>query len=569
LIRAIIRQELFHRARHPRLIVWRSTYFILSLVLSTLFIGHFGFSSTSNWDRYTTNLGLSLIPSIVLSQLCLLTFFMPPAVGTALADDRKARSLELLAAAGVSRLKFVAGKVLAHSIRFGSYAASLIPLLVFALFYAKSNVFLGMAVLLLVGEYILFASALGTLASALFQRPYISALVTTIIMSAALFLWILVCQNWLNSEIEESLDGDLNQLLKFIGWWTAAFLLPVFLMIAIGGAALRLTPSRRPRKPLGKKVPLGEKGNPLIWRARLSRRFSRRRLFLYLAIVTAASALTAILSWNNFADLNLSMAALEVFALFMAATIASATAISAERETGALELLRSTPLSARTILGAKFWGVLYSILPLLAIPMTHTVVACLVGRGLYYQFIWMVAVGLIGCTLRLIIVGLAVTAQMPTVRSSIRWAMGLWMLVDVSFVPIALVLYFVEELWSFVGSILALFALLEILIRIGVWKRNILMQVLSAGAFGLVLTAAGAGCLNKWFNWHEYWQQAFGRYGPLQWVFALGVHAWPWFDSWRSAYFCITVTAVGYTIASALMWITLWRRAEEVFAAKV
>jgi len=568
LIAVIVRRELIHLGRHARLFVWRSFYFVLSLALmAILFYPLKNSPSQASLRAHVSSATLALLKSYVLGQLCLLTFFIPVRTATTLADERKARSLELLTVAGMSMWKLVVGKVLAMFLYFGFFVITTVPALAIVAVFGEANPALPAAIMLFLFEYALFGCAVGTLSGVLFRWPYISALVTTIVLAGALILWLCACGNWLATDIDKAFSGDLWQLVKLMGWFSAALLIPAFLMIGIGAIVLRRARPkkiRRPRKP----IPLRDRANPLAWRYRLSRRFSRLRLLIYFCIVLALGSVVAAItrySGDGFADISLIIAAAEVFVLFMGATVIAATAIAGERESGSLELLLATPLRPRVILNAKLRGIIVRVLPLVAIPMMHTVVACTAKGSSYPQLMWMVAIGLIGCTLRAIFVALAVSAIAPTVRLAIRWSMGLWFLGDIALVAIGFGVLAIEISWGIWPAVGALFLVVAIVWGIARWRKKLIWRILSAGFCALAVVASIAGIVKEIMDINCYYGEGVARLGLLHWVFALAIHAWPYFESWTRANYCIVVTAIGYTLASVAMWIVMRRRADEVF----
>lgn len=84
----------------------------------------------------------------------------------------------------------------------------------------------------------------------------------------------------------------------------------------------------------------------------------------YFAVVWATGETTSIPIFSGFL-------VFEVALLLLAAAAAGSTCLAAEKESGALDLIRATPISAAEIVQGKLAGVLRAQLPCLVVPLVH------------------------------------------------------------------------------------------------------------------------------------------------------------------------------------------------------
>ncbi|MFA6045383.1 MAG: hypothetical protein WC718_10400, partial [Phycisphaerales bacterium] len=140
-------------------------------------------------------------------------------------------------------------------------------------------------------------------------------------------------------------------------------------------------------KPAGEhRAPKNVWTNPIAWREAASRNSSPAKVvmrYLFLAVGIGIGVLvlflfrvhTLNLSTFRFTLLSLVWGELAVIALVGINT--AATAISKEREDGTLDLLLTTPITAKAYVMGKLRGLVAYLMPLLAVPLTTLGMACL------------------------------------------------------------------------------------------------------------------------------------------------------------------------------------------------
>lgn len=130
--------------------------------------------------------------------------------------------------------------------------------------------------------------------------------------------------------------------------------------------------------------------NPIAWREASSRnsqpskiiaRWTFVGLGLTLGIVLIYLYHSATLSAQTFQFALLATVWVELVVITLVAIMASATAISKEREDGTLDLLLTTPITASSYLRGKLGGLIAYLLPLLSVPLGTLLLA-----GLYVTF---------------------------------------------------------------------------------------------------------------------------------------------------------------------------------------
>ncbi len=97
------------------------------------------------------------------------------------------------------------------------------------------------------------------------------------------------------------------------------------------------------------------------------------RTLLLVLVLTQVAYFTAIWATGEKTSLPIFSGFLifEVALLLLAAAAAGSTCLAAEKESGALDLIRATPISAADIVQGKLAGVLRAQLPCLAVPLVH------------------------------------------------------------------------------------------------------------------------------------------------------------------------------------------------------
>jgi ABC-type transport system involved in multi-copper enzyme maturation permease subunit len=160
-------------------------------------------------------------------------------------------------------------------------------------------------------------------------------------------------------------------------------------LAAVAAVRLRAAAAREPvaargwagLQRLGRRLPGPTlDANPVLWREWHARRPTRWALILWALYAALAVACTVTAAWLSgpgpgrrtvaAAGLN----ALQVAAGMLLLSISAASALAEERVRGSLDVLLATPLSTRSVVWGKWWGVFRAV-PVLAVPPGVTTAA--------------------------------------------------------------------------------------------------------------------------------------------------------------------------------------------------
>ena len=142
-------------------------------------------------------------------------------------------------------------------------------------------------------------------------------------------------------------------------------------------AEVRAT-ARRPYRPIAY-------GNPILDREIRTggaiRSRSTGRALLAVLVVAEIAYVAAAYGNDAFTSLELfgGFLVFETALLVLAAAAGGATSLAAEKESGALDMIRVTPIPPAQIVQGKIGGLLRSFLPALAVPSVHLAIGCVTG----------------------------------------------------------------------------------------------------------------------------------------------------------------------------------------------
>jgi ABC-type Na+ efflux pump permease subunit len=410
------------RARHY---VVRSAYLGLLWVLGlTAWQAMVGWSQTASLGD-TARFGVLLFHIYAIVQLVLVTFFAALSAASAVAQEKDRRTFVLLLITDLRNYEIVLGKLLGSLLQIALLLTGMVPVLALILLLGGvSPPQIAQTVLILVATA-LAAGSLGGLV-ALWRDKTFQALALTV-----LFLVLYVClvrALGFVPDLAESL-GVSSAVLSpaAIGAWQerldpllalqavldptvghAARLAPAYgfgltmLLLSVvlnGWGILRL----RVWNPSGERIQQREVpdededkdrarahaapgavrrvwANPVLWREIATRAYGRR-----MALVKAAYFLVlALICYSALAPLwstTLREPFLAAYGLvpvgilsLLLVTAQSVTAITSERDTGALDLLLVTDLTPHEFIFGKLWGILYNTKEYLLPPILLTLV---------------------------------------------------------------------------------------------------------------------------------------------------------------------------------------------------
>jgi ABC-type transport system involved in multi-copper enzyme maturation permease subunit len=416
------------RARHY---VVRSAYLGLLWVL-----GLTAWQATIGWTETATlgdnaRFGLLLFQLFTFVQLLLLLFFAALSGASAITQEKDRRTFVLLLLTDLRNYEIVLGKLLGSLLQIGLLLAGMIPVLVFLLLLGGVSPLQVTQAVLVLAATALAAGSLGGLV-ALWRDKTFQALALTV-----LFLVLYLCLVWALAALP-ALTGGVPWLsaafteARVTAWqkWLDPFqalqsvleplaeteptLTPaygfagvmVLLSVLLNGwAILRL----RVWNPRGEPIMLRERpgeeeeerdrarahaapgpvrqvwANPILWREIATRAYGRRPLLVkaaYAVVLTLICyfALAPLATTGTRPGFAAAYGLVPVGILSLLLVSAQAvTAITSERDGGALDLLLVTDLTPKEFIFGKLWGICYNTKEYLLPPLALAVVYAALG----------------------------------------------------------------------------------------------------------------------------------------------------------------------------------------------
>jgi ABC-type Na+ efflux pump permease subunit len=401
----------------------RSRHYVLRVAyLGTLWIiGITAWLATLGWTRSATlgetaRLGQTLFQVLMFVQLALFLFFAALSSASAIAQEKDRRTFVLLLMTDMRNYEIVLGKMLGSLLPIGLLLASTVPMwMIFLLLGGVSPRQVFEAVLVIAAAS-LAAGSLGGLVGLWRDRTFQALALTVLCLVFYLGLVnvagvlpkltalsqrdVVRVQQWLDpfsalASVQELRTAATPGLAPVYGF-TAAMTLWTVLLNGWGLWRLRVwNPSGEPimqrEKPGEKADELEEKDraaahaapgqvrhvseNPILWREIFTRAYGRRPLlvkaayFLVLAFI-CYPALLPLLSGGERPAFAAAYGLIPVGVLSLLLVAAQATtAITSERDTGALDLLLVTDLTPQEFIFGKLGGICYNTKEFLVPPL--------------------------------------------------------------------------------------------------------------------------------------------------------------------------------------------------------
>jgi ABC-type transport system involved in multi-copper enzyme maturation permease subunit len=400
------------RGRHfGTRVVYLGTLWIISV---TAWLSVVGWRWTDTLGG-TARFGPLLFKLLTLVQLCLFLFFAALAAASAIAQEKDRRTFLLLLLTDLTNPEIVLGKVLGSLLPTAALLLATAPLLMFCLLLGGVSLHQVIQALVIVAATTLAAASLGGLI-ALWRDRTFQALALTVL---CLVLYLIVApllvlplapvfgvdgetaQQWVDPFRALMAVQDPTRVVtdRFAPAYVYALLMLGLTLLLNGWGILRLrvwNPSGEPimqrERPEdatdetvkdevrarahaapGKARKVG--ANPILWREVFTRAYGRRPLL----VKTAYALVLGLICWSALMPLvtrgerapytaAYGLIPVAVLSLLLVAAQA-ATAITSERDTGALDLLLVTDLTPGEFIFGKLGGILYNTKEYLLPPL--------------------------------------------------------------------------------------------------------------------------------------------------------------------------------------------------------
>jgi ABC-type transport system involved in multi-copper enzyme maturation permease subunit len=410
---------------------------------SLLVIAVTAWLATLGWTRSATlgetaRFGPVLFQVLTYVQLALFLFFAALSAASAVAKEKDRRTFVLLLMTDMSNAEIVLGKVLGSLLPIAALQLLAVPVLVMVIFLGGVGLDQVVQAAVIIAATSLAAGSLGGLI-ALWREKTFQTLALTVI-SIGLYLLLVegmvVLPAWLPGLTEEAVRKVRDALEPFRALYVAhqpaiegetavpaaylfAAAMAVFSVVLNLYAMLRLrvwNPSgepiiqrERPEDAVDREREIAVAGaeartvrvsvhaapgavrhvvgNPILWREIATRAYGRRPLLVKLAYAVVLAlicyyALTPVVTGKERLPYAAAYGLLPVSVLsLLLVTAQAATAITSERDTGALDLLLVTDLTAKEFIFGKLLGILYNtkeyLLPPLILAGVYGLYGCL------------------------------------------------------------------------------------------------------------------------------------------------------------------------------------------------
>lgn len=242
-----------------------------------------------------------------------------------------------------------------------------------------------------------------------------------------------------------SLDiwDDLSYLAFFLALSSVFLLITMWRIRRISGKSEAAKERTRRRRRIWDLLPGGPtlETNPLLWRelnatrpTRWSIVVTRLLLFVYLALV-AQTIVTQIQDyWRSGGAMNgefgLLVHGFSIAVALLFVTVNAATSLAEERVRGSLDVVMTTPISTRTIVMSKWWGVFLPASLIAIVPTFGVFTSLLVHQGDWLTLLLMPALVLsyiAACTS----LGLLMATVNSGLGKAIGWAVTIYCMITV------------------------------------------------------------------------------------------------------------------------------------------
>jgi ABC-type Na+ efflux pump permease subunit len=403
--------------RRPQHYAVRTAYLGLLWVL-----GITAWQAAIGWSRPATlgdvaRFGLLLFQVSAFFQLTLLIFFSALSAAVAITQEKDRRTFLTLLVTDLRNYEIVLGKLAGSLLQIGLLLLGTVALFAVSLLLGGVSPGQVTRATLILAATCVAAGSLGCLV-ALWREQTFQALALTVLLLVLYFClvrglgWVPLAASWWGATVSETIWSDLQlwldpyQCLQSVLQRPASYAWPVapplgfalcmlLLSTLLNGWAIRRLRVWNPRgEPIVRREqaaePVLEKdralahaapqptrpiwANPILWREIRTRAYGRR-LFL---IKAAYAAVIALICYYAFTSLTgdrrepfaaaYGLLPVAILSLLLVAAQA-VTAITSERDKGALDLLLVTDLTPREFIFGKLWGIAYNAKEYLLPPL--------------------------------------------------------------------------------------------------------------------------------------------------------------------------------------------------------
>jgi ABC-type transport system involved in multi-copper enzyme maturation permease subunit len=388
-------------------------YLVRTLYLGLLWVlALTAWQATVGWDRPATlgdtaRFGLLLFQVFTYVQLALIPFFAALSAASTIAREKDRRTFVLLLLTDLRNYEIVLGKLLGSLLQIGILLAGIIPILALNLLLGGVSADQMVQAAVILATTALAAGSLGGLIALWREKTFQSLALTVLFLVLYLCLVHLLsllplltdfdsetvsrCQAWLEPflALQQVLDppGQQTELAVAYGFGLAMLGLTV-LLNALAIARLRVwNPSGEPimerERPEEEEIDRAKAhaapgearpvwANPILWREIATRAYGRRALLVKIAyfLVFGLIAYFALAPGVSRSDWAAARGLVPVGILSLLLISAQAvTAVTSERDSGALDLLLVTDLTPKEFIFGKLGGILYNTKEYLLPPL--------------------------------------------------------------------------------------------------------------------------------------------------------------------------------------------------------
>ena len=422
----IFKREFLTVPRRPSHYVARAAYLgALWVVSVTAWLATLGWARSATLGE-TARFGPVLFQVLTFVQLTLFLFFSALSSASAVAKEKDRRTFLLILLTDLSNGEIVLGKVLGSLLPMALLLLGSVPVLVLLTLLGGIGLSQVLQAVLIVAATALAAGSLGGLVALWRERTFQSLALTVLFLVLYLLLvrglgallgplgvserQVGLAQQWLDpflalSSAHHPLQSEGELIAPSYGFAGTMVLMTVLLNLW-GMACLRVwNPSGEPimqrERPedvedkegalVQGKVEVGQKrasahaapgavrrvgANPILWREVYTRAYGRRPLLVKVAYFLVLGLILYSALGPLLADENLKIPFLAAYGLvpvgvlsLLLVTAQATTAITSERDTGALDLLLVTDLTPKEFIFGKLLGICYNTKEFLLPPL--------------------------------------------------------------------------------------------------------------------------------------------------------------------------------------------------------
>jgi ABC-type transport system involved in multi-copper enzyme maturation permease subunit len=444
-----------------------------------------------DWDvGRMASFGTGLFTTTSTVGALLIAFLAPALTAGAVAQEKERGTLQLLQATQLGGPEIVLGKAVGRLLILYLLIAAGMPVLASCMLFGGVGPAHVVVVALNLFAIATLCASVGFLFSVLCRRTHTALMASyavlaayTVLVPAALVhlqsvgLWRIMAYFNPALALEGFLSGVQGDWLAtmfgaFTGWARGLECLPFCALVSLACflAAVRLFPAFADRQPTHVWKRMFQRldsffdrlnwglwridfrsdrleGNPVSWKERHFRLLGKTDYLIRAGWMMGIGlcVLYAILTLHNpgvWWEARFHMTVLVPMAslLYLAVTILASSSIAAEKDRGTWDLLLSTALSGRRILGGKIYGTVRSGLVFLVLPIAHLALASIAGlasAGMHYSVAFAVIVVLISGAYLQLSVGTYFSIRSRSALNAFLWTLGFGLAVNLV-VPVGL-----------------------------------------------------------------------------------------------------------------------------------